>query len=92
VLVEVLLSVWVISRPERCIPGSVNTKFQLLGPMTRSPSTVLTTTRPELERLVVGCHGCGSRSRWWTAAPFAQQQQQGYGSERDQHHQLEISM
>jgi CreA protein len=32
VLVLVLLSVWVISRPERGTTGSVNTKFRLLGP------------------------------------------------------------
>src|SRR5882672_9354584 len=32
VLVVVLLSVWIISRPERGTTGSVNTKFRLLGP------------------------------------------------------------
>jgi CreA protein len=32
VLVVVLLSVWIISRPERGSTGSVNTKFRLLGP------------------------------------------------------------
>ena len=32
VLVLVLFSVWIISRPERGITGSVNTKFRLLGP------------------------------------------------------------
>ena len=32
VLVVVLFSVWVISRPERGTTGSVNTKFRLLGP------------------------------------------------------------
>src|SRR5437870_10725258 len=37
--------------------------------------------------LVVGHRGYGRR---WTAARFAQQQQEGYGSERDQHQQLEI--
>ena len=31
-LVVVLLSVWIISRPERGTTGSVNTKFRLLGP------------------------------------------------------------
>ena len=31
-LVVVLLSVWIIARPERGITGSVNTKFRLLGP------------------------------------------------------------
>jgi hypothetical protein len=32
VLVVVLFSVWIISRPERGTTGSVNTKFRLLGP------------------------------------------------------------
>ena len=32
VLVVVLLSVWIISRPERGTTGSVSTKFRLLGP------------------------------------------------------------
>jgi CreA protein len=32
VLAVVLLSVWIISRPERGTTGSVNTKFRLLGP------------------------------------------------------------
>ena len=32
VLVVVLLSVWIISRPERGTTGAVNTKFRLLGP------------------------------------------------------------
>jgi CreA protein len=32
VLVAVLLSVWIISRPERGTTGAVNTKFRLLGP------------------------------------------------------------
>ena len=32
VLVVVLFSVWIISRPERGITGAVNTKFRLLGP------------------------------------------------------------
>jgi CreA protein len=31
-LIVVLFSVWVISRPERGTTGSVNTKFRLLGP------------------------------------------------------------
>jgi catabolite regulation protein CreA len=32
VLVVIVLSVWIISRPERGTTGSVNTKFRLLGP------------------------------------------------------------
>ena len=32
VLIVVLFSVWIISRPERGTTGSVNTKFRLLGP------------------------------------------------------------
>jgi CreA protein len=32
VLVVVLLSVWIISRPERGTTGAVSTKFRLLGP------------------------------------------------------------
>ena len=32
VLAVVLLSVWIISRPERGTTGAVNTKFRLLGP------------------------------------------------------------
>src|SRR5712671_1566879 len=32
VLVVVLFSVWIISRPERGTTGAVNTKFRLLGP------------------------------------------------------------
>ena len=32
VLILVLLSVWIISRPERGTSGAVNTKFRLLGP------------------------------------------------------------
>ena len=32
VLVVVLLSVWIIARPERGTTGAVNTKFRLLGP------------------------------------------------------------
>src|SRR4029077_17553710 len=32
VLVVVLFSVWIISRPDRGTTGSVNTKFRLLGP------------------------------------------------------------
>ena len=32
VLILVLLSVWIISRPERGTTGSVNTKFRLVGP------------------------------------------------------------
>ena len=32
VLVVIVLSVWIISRPERGATGSVNTKFRLLGP------------------------------------------------------------
>ena len=32
VLIVVLLSVWIISRPERGTTGAVNTKFRLLGP------------------------------------------------------------
>jgi CreA protein len=32
VLVVVLLSVWIVARPERGTTGSVNTKFRLLGP------------------------------------------------------------
>jgi CreA protein len=32
VLAVIVLSVWIISRPERGTTGSVNTKFRLLGP------------------------------------------------------------
>ena len=32
VLAVVLLSVWIISRPERGTTGAVSTKFRLLGP------------------------------------------------------------
>ena len=32
VLIVIVLSVWIISRPERGTTGSVNTKFRLLGP------------------------------------------------------------
>ena len=41
-------------------------------------------------KLVISCRGCDRCGRWWLATCFAQQQQQGYRSERDQHHQLEI--
>ena len=42
------------------------------------------------ERLIVGRRRRDSRGRRLPATRFAQQQQQGYGSERDQHYQLEI--
>ena len=45
VLVVVLFSVWIISWPERGTTGSVNTKFRLLGPDDKTPSTVLTTPK-----------------------------------------------
>src|SRR6516225_2358649 len=41
-------------------------------------------------KLVISRRGCDRCGRWWLATCFAQQQQQGYRSERDQHHQLEI--
>ena len=44
VLVVVLFSVWIISRPERGTTGSVNTKFQLLGPDDKIVVDGLTTT------------------------------------------------
>ena len=44
-LVVVLLGLWIFSRPERGTTGSVNTKFRLLGPDDKTPSTVLTTPK-----------------------------------------------
>jgi CreA protein len=32
VLIVIVFSVWIISRPERGTTGAVNTKFRLLGP------------------------------------------------------------
>ena len=44
-LVVVLLSVWIIARPERGTTGAVSTKFRLLGPNDKIVIDGLTTPK-----------------------------------------------